>query len=284
MPEDLLTVEHLSVVYSARPAGQRIPWRREDHPVLKDITLRVAHGAAYGVVGESGAGKTTLLRTIAGLQAPTSGTLRFGGELLSANRSQAQRRALQVIFQDPRSSLNPRMTVGQMLGELLRVHKIVSRASVAAECERLLSAVGLPAGALAKRPHAFSGGQRQRVGIARALALRPRLLLADEPVSALDVSIQADILQLLKRLQQELNLTVLFISHDLAVVRQFSDQVAVLADGEIVEQGPADVVFSAPVSPYTRELVAAAPHLPVHRIGPDGQGAPSSRRRMNSEP
>lgn len=269
MSDELLRIERLSVAYQGR--GRRLGSRRKPAalPVLEDISLRIPLGAAYGVVGESGAGKTTLLRVIAGLQAPTSGTLSFAGQPLPLRRSLAQRRAIQVIFQDPRSSLNPRLTAEQMLSELLRVHRVVPRASVREECERLLDIVGLPASALSKRPHAFSGGQRQRIGIARALSLRPRLLLADEPVSALDVSVQASILQLLKRLQLDLDLTVLFISHDLAVIRQFCDQVAVLARGKIVEKGSASTLFTAPQHQYTRELVAAAPSLPGHAQAAD---------------
>src|SRR5579884_584035 len=258
MPDPLLSVAHVSVDYQSR---SRSPWPRRisaSQRVLRDVSLDVPRGGAYGVVGESGAGKTTLLRVIAGLTPPASGSLTYAGAPLPARRSRAQRRAIQVVFQDPHSSLNPRLTIEQVLGELLRVHQIVPAAAIRAECERLLDMVGLPASALSKRPTAFSGGQRQRIGIARALSLRPQLLLADEPVSALDVSIQASILQLLRNLQLDLELTILFLSHDLAVVRQFCDRVAVLHHGAIVEEGPPSSLLSSPRHPYTRELVAAS--------------------------
>ena len=192
------------------------------------VDLEIARGEALGLVGESGCGKSTLGRCIVGLYAPTAGEVRFDGEPLTARRTRAQRRRMQIVFQDPYSSLNPRMTVRQVLSELLRVHKMVPSDRVDARCRELLELVGLPPRALDAHPRQFSGGQRQRVSIARALALEPELLVADEPVSALDVSVQATVLNLLEELRAQLGLTMLFIAHNMAVVRHVCDRVAVM--------------------------------------------------------
>jgi oligopeptide/dipeptide ABC transporter ATP-binding protein len=226
-----------------------------------DLVLR--RGETLGLVGESGCGKSTLARTIVGLYRPDGGTVRYDGAALPARRSPAQHRAIQMVFQDPFSSLNPRMTVGQTLGELLRFHRLVPRNKVADRCRELMRLVGLPDSALSQRPRQFSGGQRQRIGIARALAVEPTVLIADEPVSALDVSVQATIINLLTELKETLDLSVIFVSHNMAVVRQISDRTAVMYLGRIVETGVTDAVFDAPVHPYTRLLLESVPRLGV---------------------
>ncbi len=224
-------------------------------------SLEVGAGRIRGLVGESGSGKSTLARVICGLHPTDGGSVIFDGQPLPYRRSREQRRRIQLVFQDPYASLDPRMTVGQLLGELLRYHKIVPRAAVRNRCRELLELVRLPAELLDARPAGMSGGQRQRVAIARALALEPRLLVADEAVSALDVSVQAGIVNLLADLRDELGLTILFIAHDLAVVRSLCDDVSVIIDGTIVEHGSRDAVFSDPQHPYTEQLLAAVPRL-----------------------
>jgi oligopeptide/dipeptide ABC transporter ATP-binding protein len=229
-----------------------------------DLVLR--KGETLGLVGESGCGKSTLARTIVGLYRPDAGTVRYAGSVLPARRSPAQHRAVQMVFQDPFSSLNPRMTVGQTLGELLRFHKLVPRNKVTDRCRELMALVGLPDSALGQRPRQFSGGQRQRIGIARALAVEPTVLIADEPVSALDVSVQATIINLLTELKETLDLSVIFVSHNMAVVRQISDRTAVMYLGRIVETGVTDAVFDRPVHPYTRLLLRSVPRLGVPAV------------------
>jgi len=257
--EPLLQVEDLVVRYG----GGGLFKRKAPFEALGGIDFSLQRGEAFAVVGESGAGKTTAARCIVGLERPSRGRVLFAGEELGSKRTLAQRRAIQMVFQDPYSSLNPRMTVGAVLTELLQFNRIApDRAAARDRAAELLAMVGLPEKALEQRPSAFSGGQRQRIGIARALAVEPTLLVADEPVSALDVSIQAAVLLLLKRLQRELGLTLLFVSHDLAVVHQLCDRVAVMSDGRIVEQGPVEDVFSNPREEFTRELLAAAADLP----------------------
>jgi ABC-type glutathione transport system ATPase component len=228
---------------------------------LKGISFTIKQGEAYALVGESGAGKSTAAKCVVGLQKPTSGSIEFAGEPLSFRG--VKRRRIQMVFQDPYASLNPRMTVGATLTELLRVNQICSDTrSARARAIELMEMVGMSEGALDQRPRAFSGGQRQRIGIARALAVDPVLLVADEPVSALDVSIQASILLLLKRLQTELGLTMLFISHDLAVVRQLCDRVGVMSEGKIIEEGQVSEVLHAPKQEFTKRLLEAATDLP----------------------
>jgi oligopeptide/dipeptide ABC transporter ATP-binding protein len=225
------------------------------------VSLSLREGETLGLVGESGCGKSTLSRTIMGLYVPTAGEVRYAGATLSNGPSRAQRRHVQMVFQDPYSSLNPRMSVGQMLTELLRYHKIVPSGQIGQRCRELMELVGLPQEALGRRPRQFSGGQRQRVGIARALALEPKVLIADEAVSALDVSVQATIINLLIDLKNELDLSMVFVSHNMAVVRQVSDRVAVMYRGRIVETGPTDGVFGAPQHPYTKLLLSSVPRM-----------------------
>ncbi|MDX6328354.1 MAG: peptide/nickel transport system ATP-binding protein [Streptomycetaceae bacterium] len=225
------------------------------------VNLVLHKGETLGLVGESGCGKSTLARCIIGLYRPTAGVIRYDGEVVPPTPTRAQRRAVQMVFQDPYSSLNPRMTVEQTLSELLRFHKLVPRNKVDERVRELMHLVGLPERALAQRPRQFSGGQRQRIGIARALALEPKVLIADEPVSALDVSVQANIINLFTDLKETLDLSVIFVSHNMAVVRQISDRTAVMYRGRIVETGRTDTLFDDPVHPYTRLLIRSVPRL-----------------------
>ena len=234
------------------------------------IDLDVAPGEAVGIVGESGCGKSTAARAMLRLIEPDAGSIRFAGSDVRAARGRALialRRQMQMVFQDPYASLNPRRSIGQTLAEPLIVHGLAGRRAAWEAAAALLEEVGLAAALLRRYPHEFSGGQRQRIGIARALALRPSLLVADEPVSALDVSVQAQILLLLRALQARRGLAFVFVSHDLAVVRWFCARVAVMYLGRIVEHGPVDAVFAAPRHPYTRLLRAAVPVPdPLRRI------------------
>jgi oligopeptide/dipeptide ABC transporter ATP-binding protein len=218
-----------------------------------------------GVVGESGCGKSTLARALTGLAPIAAGSIRFDGGELGVRRKRSTMRRIQMVFQDPGSSLNPSRTVGQTLTELLRVHRVVSAERVRARAGELLELVELPSSLLAAYPRRLSGGQRQRVGIARALALEPDVLIADEAVAALDVSVQASVLNLLSRLRQELGLTLLFISHDLAVVRHISERVLVMYLGRIVEDRPTADLFMDPRHPYTVALMAAAPKMGMRK-------------------
>jgi ABC-type glutathione transport system ATPase component len=225
------------------------------------VSLSVPAGGALGLVGESGCGKSTLARVITGIQRPDEGEVRLDGQLLDSRRTRAQHRAVQLVFQDPYSSLNPRRTIRSVLRELLKVHGLATGAQADRRCHELMELVGLPQAALDRRPSAFSGGQRQRLAIARALAVEPAVIVADEPVSALDVSIQATILELFARLRAELGLGLLLISHNLAVVRQLCDEVAVMYRGQIVEYGARDQIFAAPQNSYTQTLLSAVPRL-----------------------
>ena len=226
------------------------------------LDFTVAAGEAFGLVGESGCGKSTAARAVLRLIEPDAGEIQFSGQDVRAARGEkliALRRRMQIVFQDPYSSLNPRRTIGQCLTEPLRVHGIARGRAAMKQAAALLDEVGLPAASLARYPHEFSGGQRQRIGIARALALRPELIVADEPVSALDVSVQAQVLLLLKDLQRRRGLAFVFVSHDLSVIRWFCARVAVMYLGRIVEQGPVGRVFAAPRHPYTIMLRDASP-------------------------
>ena len=229
---------------------------------VNDVTFSVAEGETLAVVGESGCGKSTIGRTLLRLLEPTAGRVTLDGTSvmdLDAGALRGMRRKMQIIFQDPFGSLNPRMTVAETLAEPLLLHGLATRGDVDEKVSALLRTCGLQAWHAGRFPHEFSGGQRQRIGIARALATRPRLIVCDEPVSALDVSVQAQIVNLLKDLQAEFGIGYVFISHDLSVVRHMADRVAVVYLGRIVEEASADVLFAHPRHPYTRSLIAAAP-------------------------
>jgi ABC-type oligopeptide transport system ATPase subunit len=237
--------------------------RTVDHVKAVDgVSFAIEEGETLGLVGESGSGKSTTGYCILQLLKPTAGSIRFQGtELTSLGREELRRtrRDMQIVFQDPYASLNPRMTVGDIVGEPLLVHHIGDRKTRRATIRQLLDVVGFDPTYVNRYPHEFSGGQRQRIGIARALALNPKLIVCDEPVSALDVSIQAQILNLLKDLQRDFGLTYLFIAHDLAVVRAMSDRIAVMNRGKLVEVGPAEEVYTTPKDDYTKALLAAVP-------------------------
>jgi ABC-type glutathione transport system ATPase component len=252
----LLSVEHLHVVY-------RTPGSAPVHAV-RGVSFDVRAGESFGIVGESGCGKSSLAKTLIGIQAPHSGRITFEGRAvgrLSREEAGIYRRAVQMVFQDAAGSLNPRMTVRQTLTEVLRVHRMRPAPQIPARIDELLALVGLPETVREAYPREISGGQCQRVSFARCLALEPRLIIADEPVSALDVSVQARILNLVRALQTRLNLSVILISHDLAVVRNICDRVAVMHGGAFVETGTAADVLDAPRHPYTRELLAAVPDV-----------------------
>ncbi|MDX6740803.1 ATP-binding cassette domain-containing protein [Actinocorallia sp. A-T 12471] len=230
---------------------------------VDDVTLTLPRGASLGLVGESGSGKSTILRCLVGLETPDAGTVRYAGfDAVRADRTERRRfrREVQMVFQNPYASLNPRMTVEEIVAEPLRVHEPkTARAERRDRVVEALERVGLTGSALPRRPARFSGGQRQRIAIARALVSRPEVLVCDEPVSALDVSVQAQVVNLLRGMRRDLGLTILFVAHDLAVVRQLCDHIAVLKDGRVVEEGDREQIYGDPRHPYTRELLAAVP-------------------------
>jgi oligopeptide/dipeptide ABC transporter ATP-binding protein len=232
---------------------------------LDGVSLSVEKGSSLGIVGESGCGKSTLARALVGLVPLTSGQLQIDGQAVGSNRDPSLRRRVQMVFQDPSSSLNPSRTIGNILAELLRVHRLVPPTAITKRCEELLDLVQLPHSVLDMKPRHLSGGQRQRVGIARALALEAEILIADEAVAALDVSVQALILNLLADLREQLGLTLIFISHDLSVVRYISHTLAVMYLGRVVEEGTTEAIFEECHHPYTRALMAAAPELYTHK-------------------
>jgi peptide/nickel transport system ATP-binding protein len=259
--EPLLLVEDLKVYFPIR-SGVVIERRVGEIKAVDGVSFEIERGETLGLVGESGCGKTTVGRTILRLYDPTEGRIVFEGKdiaNLSEKEMRSLRRRMQMVFQDPYSSLNPRQNVGNIVAEPLRVHGLASGRDVEKQVQHLLEVVGLPQGAANRYPHEFSGGQRQRIGLARSLSLNPDLIVADEPVSALDVSIQAQIINLLEDLQSEFDLTVMFIAHDLAVVRHISDRIAVMYLGKIVEVAPADQLYVAPLHPYTIALLSAVP-------------------------
>src|SRR5215212_6246247 len=275
--DPLLEVEHL-VKHFPIKSGLFIDREVAAVHAVDDVNLTLHEGETLGLVGESGCGKSTLCRAIMQLIRPTSGSVRFQGqELVGRSHKQMQplRREMQMIFQDPFASLNPRKRIGQIVGDPLQLHGLASGRELRRNVQELLDRVGLAAEHYNRYPHEFSGGQRQRIGIARALALRPKLIIADEPVSALDVSIQAQIINLLDDLQDELGLTYLFVAHDIGVVRHISDRIAVMHDGKIVEQGTADQVCESPKDDYTKKLLSAVP-IPDPRESRERRGHTAS--------
>jgi peptide/nickel transport system ATP-binding protein len=258
---DLVQVENLKMYFPIK-SGIVLDRHIGDVRAVDDISFEIRRGETLGLVGESGCGKSTVGRTLLRLYKPTAGRIVFDGQditTLGERELQPLRRRMQIVFQDPFASLNPRHSVGRIIGEPLRVHGLARGRSATARVRELLDVVGLPADATTRYPHEFSGGQRQRIGLARALALNPDFLVADEPVSALDVSIQAQIVNLMEELQSRLGLTYLFIAHDLAVVRHISDRIAVMYLGWIVEVSPAEELYDDPLHPYTISLLSAVP-------------------------
>lgn len=263
----LITVEHLKVGYPVQGVFGRI---ERYVMAVNDVSFKVYQGETFGLVGESGCGKTTLGRALLQLVKPMDGKVWFEGQELTQLRGgqlRKRRREMQVIFQDPYSSLNPRMSIGSAIAEPLKIHGVIRRQKNLRErVEYLLERVGLDPHCLNRFPHEFSGGQRQRVCIARALALSPRFIVCDESVSALDVSVQAQVLNLLKELQDEFKLTYIFISHDLGVVKFMSDRIMVMNEGRIEEIGPAEEIYRHPRRDYTRQLISAIPEGTLERI------------------
>jgi oligopeptide transport system ATP-binding protein len=257
---ELLSVEHLKMYFPVRKGvlQRRVGWVR----AVDDVSFAVRRGETLGLVGESGCGKTTVGRTVLQLYKPTAGSVKFEGmELTTASSSEmrGKRRNMQIVFQDPYASLNSRLTVGSIISEPLEIHSIGTTRERRERVSELLRLVGLDASMAGRFPHEFSGGQRQRIGIARALALNPSFIVADEPISALDVSIQAQVVNLLQELQERLGLTYLFIAHDLSVVRHISDRIAVMYLGKIVEITTRAALYEQPLHPYTIALLSAVP-------------------------
>ncbi|MFN7917638.1 MAG: ATP-binding cassette domain-containing protein [Vicinamibacterales bacterium] len=257
----LVDVEHLTKRFAA---GSGLLGRHTTVTAVDDVSFHVEAGETFGLVGESGSGKTTTGRCLLRLIEPTSGTVRFGGDdvlALDAARLRAARREMQIVFQDPFGSLNPRMRARAIVEEPLIIHGVGTKSERRDRVAHLFHLVGLDAGHLERYPHQFSGGQRQRIGLARALALEPKFVVLDEPVSALDVSVQAQVVNLLLELQERLSLTYLFIAHDLRLVEHLCDRVAVMYRGRIVEMGGAESLFDSPRHPYTQALLSAVPQL-----------------------
>jgi ABC-type oligopeptide transport system ATPase subunit len=265
----LVQLEAVSKCYS-----RRVGFRTELHSVVEDVSFTIEAGETLGLVGESGSGKTTVARMILGLIEPTTGTVRVDGiDVAHASRAEMHRlrRQMQPVFQDPYAALNPRMNIFKIITEPWAIHGVEGGqpkggTSLRTRAAELLAEVGMEESALQRHPHEFSGGQRQRINIARSLALRPKLLILDEPVSALDVSVGAQIVNLLRALQREHGLTYLFISHSMPLVRYLSTRIAVMERGRLVEIGESEALCAAPVRDYTRQLLAATPELPTSAV------------------
>ena len=254
----ILEVEHLSMHFESKKRGKTSLVKAVD-----DVSFYVKRGETFGLVGESGCGKTTTGRTIIRLYDPTGGTIRFDGTDISGKIDKKLRKYITdniaMIFQDPIASLNPRMTVQEIIAEGLKIRGVKDQAELHRRVVEMLEHVGLQAEHASRYPHEFSGGQRQRIGIARALIVKPQMVIADEPVSALDVSVQAQVINLLNQLKSEMGLTILFIAHNLSVVKYFSDRIGVMYYGKLVEMADSDELFAHPMHPYTRALVSAIP-------------------------
>lgn len=269
MTESLLEVKDLTMHFPVKSRG--IISRTIGHVKAVDgVSFSIGKGQAMGLVGESGCGKSTTGRLVTRLHKPTSGKILFEGEDIT-NRSEREmrpiRRDIQMIFQDPYTSLNPRQTVSEIIGAPLEIHKLVPRQGRLRRVQELLEIVGLNPEHYSRYPHEFSGGQRQRIGIARALTLQPKLLVADEPVSALDVSIQAQVINLMQDLQREFDIAFLFIAHDLAIVRHFCPEIAVMYLGKIVETASREQLYSHPQHPYSKALLSASPNIEQAALG-----------------
>ncbi|MCX8031011.1 MAG: ATP-binding cassette domain-containing protein [Thermodesulfovibrionales bacterium] len=265
LPEELLKIKSLKKYYADRsPFGKLRGYLK----AVDDVSFVINKDQVFALVGESGSGKSTIANLILRLIEPTSGEIYFKGKNIftfKKNQLMEYRKAVQIIFQDPFASLNPRMRIIDILSEPFKIHKIVEKERIESKISQMLNMVGMSTDILNKYPHEFSGGQRQRICIARALTLSPELLVADEPLSALDVSIQAQILNLFQKIRQEVQISFLFISHDLKIVKYFSDVVAVMCRGKIVEMAKSEDIFCSPLHPYTKLLISSAPELRIVR-------------------
>lgn len=273
---ELLEIENLTKYF---PVKQGLLKKTGILRAVNGVNIIVRKDSVFAVVGESGCGKSTLGRLVTRLLEPSGGTIRFkGGDIfaLQGQKLKEFRKSVQIIFQDPYASLNPRMRIGSAIAEPLKIHRLVPKKDIADRVEDLLLSVGLSSEMMEKYPHEFSGGQRQRICIARALSLSPELIVADEPLSALDVSVQAQILTLLQKLKESYRLSFIFISHDLHIVHYFSDEVAVMYLGEIVEQASTEELFNSPLHPYTELLLASAPNIRSGRKALSGKGMPGT--------
>lgn len=263
MSNELMIVNDLKVYFSVKDRSQKFWEKPHQLKAVDGVNLYLKQGEVLGIVGESGCGKSTLAKTLVGLIPATEGNIVWLGKTIDSNNQMQMammRQDMQMIFQDPLASLNPRMTVGDIIAEPLKTHhKNLSKADIKKKVEAMMNKVGLLPNLINRYPHEFSGGQCQRIGIARALIIEPKVIICDEPVSALDVSIQAQVINLLKKLQKEMNLSLIFIAHDLAVVKHISDRVMVMYLGNVVEEGSKDEVYHHTAHPYTKALMSAVP-------------------------